>query len=66
MVYHTKRGQFDGYLLGLVAKMSGHCQSQTQSMMSQVKGRAQLEVIIELIFKKAVTEPHYSFLLVVG
>ena len=34
--------------------------------MSQVKGRAELEVIIELIFKKAVTEPHYSFLFVVG
>ena len=26
----------------------------------QVQGRAELEAIIELIFKKAVTEPHYS------
>lgn len=25
-------------------------------------GRAELEAIIELIFKKAVTEPHYSCL----
>lgn len=32
----------------------------TQISGVEVSGRHELEIIIELIFKKAVTEPHYS------
>eukprot|EP00913_Durusdinium_trenchii_P035933 g33621.t1 len=39
------------------ARLGVHWRGQS---CSQVHGRAELEAIIELIFKKAVTEPHYS------